>query len=295
MSTIMPTMASTYGAWLISLFVETILYGIGILQVWLFFLWSHKDGWSIKLPTIQILFFFRSTYFRFVQRFGVVQNDLVWCYLSQFTVQMYEPLTRDRVKMYKTSAVGIYVVVLRALLYIRRIAAGIAQTIWTYPITTLQTVASLGCDFGITIYLCLFLTRNKNGLPNRTESMMNSLMINAVNRGMLTALCSAFTTGLFLGYPDTFWFFLPLAPNSKRATPSLNMRHHFRDKYLSNDRGLNTIQLGSIHTHVQGGTTISAVEFVKPSVEEVEEDEEDDLSPKTAEFASGGSVGSSSC
>lgn len=50
MSAIMPTMASTYGSWLISLFLETILYGIGILQIWLFFQWSHKDGWSIKLP-----------------------------------------------------------------------------------------------------------------------------------------------------------------------------------------------------------------------------------------------------
>ncbi|KAJ6579552.1 hypothetical protein DFH09DRAFT_1310211 [Mycena vulgaris] len=289
MSAIMPTMASTYGSWLISLFLETILYGIGILQIWLFFQWSHKDGWSIKLPvvlvlffeTIQISFFFRSTYFRFVQRFGVVQNDWVWSdslqllanYLSQFTVQIYFAsrifrLTRDRVKMHKTSAVGIYVVVLLAFI---QISAGIAQTIWAYvsssslhidktkPITTLKTVASLSCDIGITIYLCLFLTRKKNGLQ-KTKSMMNSLMINAVNRGMLTALSSAFTTALFLGYPDTFWFFLPFAPNSKLYMNSmlatLNMRQHFRDKYLPNDRRLNTIQLGRIHTHVQGGTTI---------------------------------------
>lgn len=41
---------STDGAWLVALFLETILYGIGLLQTWLYFRWAVKDGWSIKLP-----------------------------------------------------------------------------------------------------------------------------------------------------------------------------------------------------------------------------------------------------
>ncbi|KAJ7683534.1 hypothetical protein B0H17DRAFT_1137662 [Mycena rosella] len=317
-----PTIESTYRPWLLSLFLETILYGVGALQTGYYFRWYPKDHWSIKFfvllvlffETTQITFFYRSTDFRFVERFGVPQGDLIWSdslqllanYLSQFTVQIYFAsrifrLTRERGKVYKTSAVGVYVVAFLAFI---QISAGIAQTVWTYklrsysklnktkPITTLQTVASLACDIGITVYLCVFLKGNKNGLP-KTESMMNSLMINAINRGMLTAVSSALTTALFLASPDTFWFFIPLAPSSKLYMNSmlatLNMRQHFRDKYLSNDRDLHTIQMGSIHTAVQKDSAMSAVEFVKPA-SVTADDEDDDGSPKTAEFPSCGSV-----
>ncbi|KAJ7499664.1 hypothetical protein FB451DRAFT_1385348 [Mycena latifolia] len=330
-----PTVESTYGPWLISLFLETLLFGVGALQVGLYFRWYPKDNWRIKLfvflvvffETTQITFFYRSTHYRFVQKFGVLQNDLIWSdslqllanYLSQFTVQMCLPslcaenqalifssyfasrifrLTKERVKMFKVSTVGIYVIILLAFI---QISAGVAQTIWTYrlrsylkldetkAITTLQTVASLACDIGITVFLCVFLKRNKNGLP-RTESMMNSLMLNAVHRGMLTAACSALTTALFLAFPDTFWFFLPLAPSSKLYMNSmlatLNMRQHFREKYLTHGV-INSIQMGSMHTHVPGRNSVSAVQFVKPSMTT---DEEEVLSAKTAEFPSHGSA-----
>ncbi|KAF7330199.1 hypothetical protein MVEN_02457000 [Mycena venus] len=293
-----PTLPSTYGAWLISLFLETMLYGIGILQTFLYFQWWSNDGWSIVGPvivvmsfeTIQISFFFRSTYYRFVQRFGMVQGDLIWSdslqllanYLTAFAVQLYFAsriyrLTRESVKMATTSSAGIYVVILLALV---QISAGIAQTIMSYKlrsyaelrkttaITTLQTAASCACDVAITVYLCVFLHRNKQGLP-RTEKLLNSLMMNAVNRGMLTAGTSAFTMALFLKWPDRFWFFLSLAPNSKLYMNSmlatLNMRQHVRDKAYSNE--WNTIDLGarpSSTPRTGHPSMVSAVEFVKP-------------------------------
>ncbi|KAJ7748767.1 hypothetical protein DFH07DRAFT_961967 [Mycena maculata] len=299
-----PSLASTYGAWLVSLFLETILYGIGFLQACLYFQWYPTDAWSIKFPvalvlqvdylwffeTTQISFFFRSSYVRFVQEFGIVQVDLLWSdslqllanYLSAFTVQIYftsriyhlmkEPIDSN---MHKASGLGVYAVGIFAVV---EISAGIAQTVLSYQlrsfaklentkaITTLQTAGSLACDIGITVYLCVFLARNKTGLP-RTEKMMNALMINAVNRGMLTALSSAFTMILFLVYPDTFWFFLSLAPNSKLYMNSmlatLNMRHHVRK--MAGE--WNTVELG---TDTGTGRTahrrafVSAVEFVRP-------------------------------
>ena len=39
---------STYGAWLIALFLETILYGAGLLQSALYLHWYPADVWSIK-------------------------------------------------------------------------------------------------------------------------------------------------------------------------------------------------------------------------------------------------------
>ncbi|KAJ7499871.1 hypothetical protein FB451DRAFT_1549370 [Mycena latifolia] len=310
----LPTIASTYGPWLVSLVLETFLFGVGCLQTSLYFKWYPKDKLTLKVfvllvlffETTQITFFYRSSHFRFVDKFGEPQNDLVWSdslqllanYLSQFTVQIYFAsrifrLRGERVKLYKPSAFGIYIVILLAFI---QISAGIAQTIWTYrlrsylmldktkAITTLQTVASFACDLGITVYLCVFLRRNKNGMP-RTESMMNSLMINAIHRGMLTALCSALTTALFIAFPDTFWFFLPLAPSSKLYMNSmlatLNMRQHFRRKYTTNNRDLNTVPMESMHTHVEG-KSVSGVEFVNPTAAV---EEEDDVSEK-AEFPS---------
>ncbi|KAK7032719.1 hypothetical protein R3P38DRAFT_768156 [Favolaschia claudopus] len=93
---------STYGAWLISLVLETFLYGMGVLQSWNYFAARPTDIAPVKatvlvvlvLETVQVVFFFLSSYSRFVQRFGKIQTDLIWqlqllaAYLSAFFVQM---------------------------------------------------------------------------------------------------------------------------------------------------------------------------------------------------------------
>ncbi|KAJ7231591.1 hypothetical protein B0H12DRAFT_1077127 [Mycena haematopus] len=171
-------------------------------------------------------------------RFGIVEEDLIWSdsvgghlfrlqwvlislsfnYLrttllpsrSNYTSDRYFAsriyrLTREAMSMIESraSAWGVYVIVLLAVV---QMAAGLAQTIWSYhlrsyskldqtkarAITTLQTAASLACDLAITGFLCVFLHQNKPGLP-RTEKLMNTLMLNSVNCGMLTALSSAGT------------------------------------------------------------------------------------------------------
>ncbi|KAJ7695850.1 hypothetical protein B0H14DRAFT_3905340 [Mycena olivaceomarginata] len=287
-----PSMDSTYGAWLIALFLETILYGIGIVQTFFYFQWWPDDNWTIWgsvtavmfFETTQILFFFRSTFYRFVQRFGQLQEELIWSdslqllanYITAFAVQLYFAsriycLTRES-RVYEGSALGTYLVVILAFV---QVSAGIAQTILSYQIrsylkldqtkaiTTLQTAASLACDVAITGYLCAFLHKNKQGLP-RTQKVLNKLMMNAVNRGMLTAISSACTMILFLVYPDTFWFFISLAPNSKLYMNSmlatLNLRQYMRNQILGNE--WNTIDLGQVPD--SRGGQVSAVEFVRP-------------------------------
>ncbi|KAJ7243094.1 hypothetical protein C8J57DRAFT_1726230 [Mycena rebaudengoi] len=311
-----PPLGPTYGAWLVSLFLETILYGMGALQCFLYFQW-WSDGWRIKIPviasmafeTIQIVFFFHSTYARFVERFGFIQTDLLWSdsvqllanYLSAFTVQIYfasriYQLTSERIG-YNSSRSGIYVVLGLAF---TGVAAGITQTILTYElrsflkleetkaITTLQTVASLACDVVITVYLCVCLHRNKTGIP-KTNAMLNTVIINAVNRGMLTSISAAATMILFLVTPNTFWFFLGLAPeqqmwdsrvlslpmaqlnhiisvylNSMLAT--LNTRRHVRGKSrLSIDKGWDSIPIDTIPSSDFNHRSVSPVNFTMAS------------------------------
>ncbi|KAJ7880702.1 hypothetical protein B0H13DRAFT_2345500 [Mycena leptocephala] len=256
---------STYGVWLISLFLETMLYGMGVLQTWIYFVGRPTDVASVlvvlTLETIQVVFFSRSSYFRFVERFGQIQIDLIWAdslqllaaYLSAFTVQLYfasriHKLTKGRRK-FSLSAIGIYTILILAIV---QILAGIAQTVVSYqlrsylklgetkPITTVQSAASLACDLLITIYLYLFLTILMRS-NNRTNFMIDMLIYDAINRGMLTALSSGINMVLFLALPDTFWFFLGLAPSSKlymnSFLTSLNTRQRIRDNGASHDKG----------------------------------------------------------
>ncbi|KAJ7030476.1 hypothetical protein C8F04DRAFT_1367589 [Mycena alexandri] len=194
---------STYGAWFVSLFIETILYGMGALQAWIYFTGRPTDAISVKstvllvlaLETIQVTFFFRSSYFRFVERFGILQTDLIWAdslqllaaYLSAFAVQIYfasriDKLTKARGK-FGLSAIGLYTIFLLAFV---QIVAGITQTI-----------------------------RTQKGEIKKTNYMVDMLIYDAINRGSLTAVSSCLTMVLFLALPDTFWFFLGLAPSSK--------------------------------------------------------------------------------
>jgi len=296
---------STYGVWLVSLWLETMLYGMGVLQTWIYFAGRPTDvayvKWTVfvvlTLETIQVVFFFRTSYFRFVERFGEIQIDLIWAdslqllaaYLSAFTVQIYFAsrifkLTEGRRGKFTLLAIGIYTILMLAVV---QILAGIAQTVLSYelrsflklgetkPITTLQAAASLACDLLITTYLCLFL-KSQKGEMIKTNSMMDMLIYDAINRGTLTALSSGVTMVLFLALPDTFWFFLGLAPSSKLYMNSmlatLNTRQRIRDKIASNDKGWNSIQMGTITTgnipkRIHGQASIAAVDFETASVD----------------------------
>ncbi|KAJ6483973.1 hypothetical protein C8R45DRAFT_1099143 [Mycena sanguinolenta] len=275
----------TYGVWLVSLFLETILYGMGLLQTWIYFSGRSADVVSVRrtvllvlaLETIQIAFFFRSSYFRFVERFGQIQIDLIWAdslqllaaYLSAFTVQLYfasriYSLTKSRGK-FSVTAFGLYTILLLAVV---QIVAGVVQTVWSYElrsflklgetkaITTLQAAASFACDVLITLYLYLFL-KSQKGSVTKTNSMITMLIQDAVNRGILTALSSCLNMILFLALPDTFWFFLGLAPSSKLFMNSmlstLNTRQYIRDKLSSNNKEWNSIQMGTLATNDASG------------------------------------------
>ncbi|KAJ7634879.1 hypothetical protein FB45DRAFT_910138 [Roridomyces roridus] len=284
------TVSTTYGPWFISLLVELWLYGLGCAQAWAYYYFTPGDSIDIKIwvffvmlfETIQVVFFSRSSYVRFVAKFGTVQEDLIWSdslqllasYISAFLVQMYFTsriyyLTRERHGLYNASIPGVIVV---ATLSVISAAAGIAQTVISYrlrsfaklddtkAITTLQTAAALGSDIVITLYLCHFFNEHKkNGLP-RTHEMLSMLMLNAIGRGVLTSISSALTMILFLATPGTFYFFLGIAPCSKLYMNSmlltLNLREAMRGKVKNGE-------LSENHTGQPSGP-ISTVEFVHP-------------------------------
>ncbi|KAJ7198855.1 hypothetical protein GGX14DRAFT_573297 [Mycena pura] len=189
---------STYGVWIISLFLEAILYGIGLLQTWLYFMARPSDSAFIKnsvlvvffVETVQIVFFFSSSYSRFVNLFGVPQLELIWedslqlaaAYLGAFVVQIFfatrvYKLTKGQGK-FSLATIGMYAIFVLA---VTSLVAGIAQTVWSYKlrsylklgetkaVTTVQSATSLACDLLITLFLCLFLTSQKGDIMKQAS------------------------------------------------------------------------------------------------------------------------------
>ncbi|KAF7324036.1 Carboxylic ester hydrolase [Mycena kentingensis (nom. inval.)] len=283
---------ATYGAWLVALVLESVLYGIGVVQTYLYFHWwdAETDGWSVRGPvllvlffeTVQIVFFTASTYKRFVVHFGVVDTELIWLdsvqllanYLTAFAVQLYFAsriwrLARKASSLFSVSRWGIYLVVFLAF---TQMAAGAVQTGWTSVLGSfLELERTKACLFFVTYSQPTDRRAGnddasngrlpRNGMP-RTQKLLRAVMLNAISRGMLTSLTSFGTMVLFVTYPRTFWFFLTLAPEyvheqHARNTYSLNMRTYHGRKLDGSEPG--TVAL---HTHAHG--PVSDVEFVHP-------------------------------
>ncbi|KAF8891935.1 hypothetical protein CPB84DRAFT_1783871 [Gymnopilus junonius] len=268
---------STYGVWFASLFLETILYGCGLLQTWLYFRWYTKDHWTIKamvtllviFETLQVSFLFASTYRCLITNFGNIPNLFVinWMdsaqllsgYLSALTVQLYFAYC-----IYILDKKNKFPPILITALALTQIGAGIAQTTVTTELgsflnlestkhtTTLQSASALCCDVAITVCLLRTLNGRKTGIK-ATNSLLNTLMINAVNRGILTAVSAALNMILFLSIPNTFYFFLGLMSSSKlymnSALATLNSRQHILKKtYPTTTDNWRSIQLEALST-----------------------------------------------
>jgi len=253
---------STYGFWLVAIWLQTLLQGCALLQAWLYFHWYSKDHWGIKtmvvilvvIETFQIVVFFQVTYFYLIDGFGKFaalflihwqdSAQLLATFLSAFIVQMYFGYCIFVLNR-KNKIIPIIIVVLA----LTEIGSGIAQTINTVKLTsftqldgtkavmTLQSAATLLCDAMITCSL-VYTLRNHKGNFRSTDSILNTLMIYAINRGVLTAICAALNLILFLALPGTFYFFIGLELSGKlyvnSALATLNSRNHITRKSQSN-------------------------------------------------------------
>jgi len=259
---------STYGILLITLFLENILYGCGLLQTWLYFHWYPKDHWGIKtmvillviFETLQITLFFVATYQCLITNFGNMpglgvitwfdETQMLASYLSAYTVQLYFAYC-----LYMLTGKQKFAPILIVVLALTSIAAGLAQITITLKRSTLflhwqdiqivpyilQSAATLACDIAITVSLLLNLSgHKKENIFSATNNILDKLMVNAINRGVLTALCAAINMILFFSMPNTFWFLIGMLLSGKlymnSALATLNSRQYIKESaYLSTD------------------------------------------------------------
>ncbi|KAJ3918764.1 hypothetical protein F5877DRAFT_78702 [Lentinula edodes] len=272
------TVASTLGIWVISFFLATMyvvrlsipsgpesskiyrLYGMGVLQAWLYFHWYPQDGWKLKslvltvliLETVQVTTFFAATYNVIIKHFGdwaavlaitwLHSTQLLAGYLSAFVVQMYFACT-----IYLLNGPGLQrwvftiPIVLSAVVELAMTLGQaieitflssftqIEKTTWIY---SLLSACTFSCDVLIAFAIYVTLTGKRTAIqeiagvqyfPSRSNTIIRKLIIYAINRGVLTAIAAAVNLILFLAMPNTFYYFIGLLTSSKRAYHALTI------------------------------------------------------------------------
>ncbi|KAJ6628284.1 hypothetical protein B0H10DRAFT_1990761 [Mycena sp. CBHHK59/15] len=247
-------LAHTFGIWLVALFLQAILYGMGLLQIYLYFFWYNKDRWSIKatviivaiLETVQISTFFSAAWSWLIDGFGDFNNlrffswqalaQLAALYTSTFVAQTY--FASCIYLLHKKSIILPAVIVTLSLV---GLGGGLAQVILavklktfdqlphTSAATNTQAAVALTCDLLITVGLCWRLNNNRTGIQS-TNKLLDFLITTAINRGVLTMITALMNMILFLTQPGTFYFMLSLLISGKLYMNSmlamLNTRQH---------------------------------------------------------------------
>ncbi|KAJ7876530.1 hypothetical protein B0H14DRAFT_2714153 [Mycena olivaceomarginata] len=232
---------STTGMWLVGLFLQSMLHGMGLLQGFLYFVWYSKDNWTVKGTVVAVLLSesiqmgaaFANAYEWLIPGFGNFPNlniihwqdmvQLTLQYLSTFIVQVHFART-----IYNLHVRDIYLPIFIFLLALLSFGAGIGQVILatrlgeysklgeasTSATTILQAAVALTADIAITAGIFWRLNASRTGVQ-ATNKILNFLIITAINRGVFTMLTAALSVILFLSKPGTFYFMVPLLLSNK--------------------------------------------------------------------------------
>ncbi|KAJ7268113.1 hypothetical protein B0H12DRAFT_1229757 [Mycena haematopus] len=226
-------LTATFGMLLVTLFLQSILYGMGLLQAWLYFFWYPKDGWFIKISVVLItlfetaetVLFFCATYAYLIDGFGDRENLALWnvpirlvllmTYLTIFVAHVYFAHCIYRLHQ-RDKVIPLLILVLAIVC----LGGGLGQFAENFkikgfkelgetkPTRDIQAVFALAADVLITGALCWRLNRSKAGGIQSTNKLLNYLIITAINRGVLTMFSAALNLILFSTEPGTFYFML---------------------------------------------------------------------------------------
>ncbi|KAF8076057.1 hypothetical protein FPV67DRAFT_395307 [Lyophyllum atratum] len=251
-----------FGTSFIGFTIATTLYGITCLQTYIYYRNYPKDHRLLKatvallwvLDSLTTIFVAHSLYTFFVLNFAKPPqvNLIIPCFTAEkllvtiitFVAQVFYARTIWRVSSNKSVPIIILLLALVTLalglvttehLFRNPLATSISEKKFTIISGLVQGLASLD-DILITVALCFFLhARRVVGFnsQNRTEAIIDSLMLYAVSRGILTAVTQFLFLVLNVALPhDTFWQPFhqavgKLYVNSVLAT--LNVRNTFQE------------------------------------------------------------------
>ncbi|KAF9000781.1 hypothetical protein BDZ89DRAFT_1147170 [Hymenopellis radicata] len=244
-----------FGTCLIGFTLGTTLYGVSVLQTFIYFRLYTKDHWFLKstvnvslvfvlhsgllslleiaslwtLDTLTTIFVAHSLYVYFVLNFGedpTVNLVIPWSFVAEkflvtvitFIAQLFYART-----IWKVSAHKIVVFCIVALA-IASFGLGIVTTVHLFQDRLVTSIAArefslrsadhkwpcprICClnDIIITVALCYFLHIHRSAAIASTGQLIDSLILYAVSRGVLTAITQIMFLVLNVGLPhDTYW------------------------------------------------------------------------------------------
>ncbi|KAI0653876.1 hypothetical protein C8Q70DRAFT_550990 [Cubamyces menziesii] len=217
--------------------LSTTLYGITILQTYFYYRqYGVRDGWPTKLliavllliDTLTTIFLTHAMYTYVVLDFGAPsKTDLItWSFASEnflgiVSAVLYQCYFARRLWIFSRHNKTLVALIL--FFTVVNAGSGMALTVRAYTLDTwasLATVPSralLGlfsgscsvCDALITAGLCYFLQAGRTGIKG-TDTLIDRLIIYAIERGLLTTICQIMHMILTVALPGHA-FFLPFA------------------------------------------------------------------------------------
>ncbi|KIK64104.1 hypothetical protein GYMLUDRAFT_431980 [Collybiopsis luxurians FD-317 M1] len=298
---LLATIDNTMGAMFIGVLVAGILYGAACIQAWYYYM-HQKDRWPLRFlvgavmicDTIHQAFIAHTVYSYLVTNFGNQPNlgNTVWSLLAEvlvngFTTVLVQSFLAYRVWQLSNGNIWISAPAL-LLVAAEFICVFIFSVIGLSRVHTFAELAELLTGLSITVnvlaaagdtyiagLLTLLLHSSRTGF-SRSNSIINKLIIFAVNTGALTSLCAIASMLSILLAPNTFiyisFFFCMgrLYANSLLAT--LNVRTILRKNGGSGAQSsaeTGSIPLGSYNNSVfVSATSVSGVQGFMTSLQQ---------------------------
>ncbi|KAK0229937.1 hypothetical protein EDD85DRAFT_1026378 [Armillaria nabsnona] len=246
-----------YGYLLISFAIDMIFYGISLVLVLLYFRrFERHDTLSrasvtvsilVLFSTVQVCAFSKWIYESLIDHFHDLENRdnlppssiilLFANYMVSFVAQCFfvsQIWTISQRNRWYTTPV--------AIMALMNIAPGIAQTVGVARRSTVsgmdnksdqilaitQTIAAALCDISITATLCFLLNRSRTGFKS-TETIIDSLIIFAVNRGLVSSVLGLLGLILYLTLQHTMVFTIPMFLTCQFHVMSVVGSLHYRN------------------------------------------------------------------
>ncbi|KAG1751867.1 hypothetical protein EDB19DRAFT_1205616 [Suillus lakei] len=287
----------TFGAGFIGGMVTAILYGITTLQTYLYYVYYPRDTNGLKvlvvfiwvIDTLHVSLMCHALYYYLVTNFGNADNlgTGVWSLFASLAlnlcmavlVQIYftfriSYLTRSNLRWWLTSFIMLFVVAhfafgLVILMFIKKEFSALQQ-ITLYAATPFAITAVLS-DIFIAASLCILLHGNRSPIVE-TNALVNTLILYAINRCLLTSVVAVAEVIAFAISPGSLWFIaidfvigklyansLLASLNSRSALRGRNHTHNDSTNFRVNTINLTGLQSSSDSGGTQSKTTTSTV------------------------------------
>ncbi|PIL35021.1 hypothetical protein GSI_02808 [Ganoderma sinense ZZ0214-1] len=272
--------------------VATAVYGITVLQTYIYFGNSRRDSIRLKLfvallfalDTISLVLTVAIMYGYVVSDFGnpllllKANRSIVWengitVIIATFTQCYFAHRIWDLSKgnMVLTSSVIILAlcscgpgIAISVDLYIHPDSLFVS-TIETRVLSGFANGLSVVCDVLIAVTLSYYLRSKRTGFK-RTDSIINRLIIYAVNRGALTAMCQAGHMIAIVALPGRFIFFPFAVLDGRMYCNTLMATLNAQRSILQEDRnhtgGMGTVNIQ--HTTTIQPTAVNLHDSISP-------------------------------